>query len=250
MKRYEIISAFIKARGYKSYLEIGIENPINCFDKIECAEKVGIEPTSSWKNRHFNIAICTSDHYFKHIEEGKKFDIVFVDGLHVSEQVVRDIHNAFMHLNPNGVIVVHDVDCETEWMGRPQSEYKFGQAWKGDVWKGFFKSTQNLLSLHGSKLSVYTLMTVEGCGIIDFADNNYRPLADGYSEITWDEYNNRKAEILNPITLAQFTELLASFNPIPNDENETVVSDTELSTTGTDKKSRRRTKPADYTEST
>jgi predicted O-methyltransferase YrrM len=38
----------------------------------------------------------------------KKFDIVFVDGLHIEEQSTKDIHNALKVLNENGTIVVHD----------------------------------------------------------------------------------------------------------------------------------------------
>ena len=38
----------------------------------------------------------------------KKFDIIFIDGLHHYEQVIVDINNALSVLNDNGHILVHD----------------------------------------------------------------------------------------------------------------------------------------------
>jgi predicted O-methyltransferase YrrM len=63
-----------------------------------------------------------------------KFDIVFIDGLHISEQVVMDIQNSLDVLNPKGTIVMHDCLPINE---AAQSRERLGDHWNGDVWKAF-----------------------------------------------------------------------------------------------------------------
>ena len=44
MYRYDIINLLIKKHNYKSYLEIGVRNPKECLDKINCELKHGVDP--------------------------------------------------------------------------------------------------------------------------------------------------------------------------------------------------------------
>jgi hypothetical protein len=62
-----------------------------------------------------------------------KFDLVFIDGLHFSEQVDRDIENSLQHLNPGGTIVLHDCNPTTEAIGTYPCQVH--GPWTGDVWK-------------------------------------------------------------------------------------------------------------------
>jgi predicted O-methyltransferase YrrM len=48
----------------------------------------------------------TSDAFFE--RSMVKFDVIFIDGLHEEHQVDRDIVNSLQHLNPGGIIVLHD----------------------------------------------------------------------------------------------------------------------------------------------
>lgn len=220
MKRYEIINELIKQRGYKDYLEVGIEDPRNCFDRILCENKEGVEPNLRIKSRHDNIVITTSDFYFEHTQ--KTFDIVFIDGLHEWGQVLKDIHNAYERLKQGGVILIHDVDCETEWLGRPHSAYRVHEAWKGTTWKGWWEavSTLGLTNLY------YTIMTDEGIGVMD---TRYplvlNPTHPFNQEAGWAEYNESKEAILKPVTVDQFLDFV---------RNETPLFDTPLPTTATD----------------
>lgn len=54
-----------------------------------------------------------SDNFFKKYPT-KKYDIIFIDGLHESEQVSKDIHNSVNALNERGVIIIHDYNPETK----------------------------------------------------------------------------------------------------------------------------------------
>ncbi len=70
------------------------------FSKIKIEKKIGVDPVSGGTIRD------TSDNFFK--KNNKKFDIIFIDGLHEYDQVKKDINNSLLFLNDNGVIFLHD----------------------------------------------------------------------------------------------------------------------------------------------
>lgn len=70
------------------------------------------ERTSSFKNiKHIRK---TSDEAFPKLKT--KFDVVYIDGLHTYEQVVKDINNSQKVLNASGFISGHDYSVEN-WAG-------------------------------------------------------------------------------------------------------------------------------------
>jgi hypothetical protein len=145
MRRYELINWFIEQYGYTRYLEIGIDNPSKCFDQVVCAHKTGVDPNVGRTNppHHYRM---TSDAFFKSVPGS--FDIVFVDGLHLRDQVLRDVDNALAVLAPNGTILMHD--C---W---PPNERAAGatrhpaQPWYGTVWQAWaqLRATRRDLTMH------------------------------------------------------------------------------------------------------
>ena len=71
-----------------------------------------------------------------------KFDVIFIDGLHLAEQVDRDIINALKYIKDDGFIVLHDCNPPTEWHARENYNYGFtpaGGYWNGTTWKAFLK---------------------------------------------------------------------------------------------------------------
>lgn len=145
MNRVTIINDIISKRGYKKYLEIGVENPNNCFNHIVAEHKDGVDPYQEnpyypkefieefKKVVKFNV---TSDQFFEQNKE--KYDIIFIDGLHTVEQCDKDILNAMMCLNENGCVVVHDSLPENEDLTKIES-FQNGKCWTGDVWKSVYK---------------------------------------------------------------------------------------------------------------
>jgi SAM-dependent methyltransferase len=137
--RTDLLNALIKKYGYKTYLEIGVQNRANNFDLIRCDVKVGVDPDIQWSN---GIFICTSDRFFEekmkdaqYIGMGAypvKFDLIFIDGLHHYHQVVRDFENSLKCLSPGGRIVIHDVLPENEQGTAVPRETR---VWWGDVYK-------------------------------------------------------------------------------------------------------------------
>jgi hypothetical protein len=157
MIRTELINCFIRRRQYCSYLEIGVGPGRENFDRVQCEHKHGIDPSADVEGAHH----VESDRFFE--ETTKLFDVIFIDGMHDELQVDRDITNSLRHLDPGGVIILHDCLPPDEWHQRPQSEYRRGENWNGLVWKSVLK----YFVISGWRC--YVVNCDWGCGVIDTA---------------------------------------------------------------------------------
>ncbi len=177
MRRNEVINKLIEMNGYTSYLEIGVDNPNNCFNLIQCQRKVGVDP-----NRGGTVK-ATSDTFFRTNKE--KFDIGFIDGLHHAPQVIKDVENLLRVLNTGGAIVVHDICPKSELMQRVPRET--GE-WTGDAWKAwaYFRATKR-------NLKMIAIDSDHGIGIIK---RGRQTLYTGKYD-TYDDYVENRKEILN-----------------------------------------------------
>ncbi len=114
------------------YLEIGCEfNKL--FDSVACSNKIGVDP-----NRGGNVR-KTSDDFFK--SNTKKFDVIFIDGLHHYEQVHKDIQNAVRCLKKGGWIALHDLHPR-DW--KEQHVPALKRTWTGDTWKVAFELVETV----------------------------------------------------------------------------------------------------------
>ena len=95
----------------------------------------------------------TSDEFFEKLSgnailsEGIKFNVIFIDGLHLADQVDQDIKNSIKHLKEGGFIVLHDCNPPTEWNARETYSYyrtPAGFYWNGTTWKAFLKWRSDL----------------------------------------------------------------------------------------------------------
>jgi hypothetical protein len=75
----------------------------------------------------------TSDQFFSENPD-KKFDVVFIDGLHHYDQCQRDIINSLKCLKDNGVILIHDM-IPTNSLVEYIPRRAINSHWTGDVWK-------------------------------------------------------------------------------------------------------------------
>jgi len=132
MNRFQLINKLITKNNYSRYLEIGIESGF-CFNNVKCTTKYGVDPAAKIKVSY----PITSDEFFeKHAPTMDKFDIIFIDGLHHSEQVDKDIKNSLDYLNEGGTIVLHDCNPLTKGS---QEVPRIQTHWHGDVWKSIVK---------------------------------------------------------------------------------------------------------------
>lgn len=134
--RTDVINYFIKYRNYRTYLEIGVDDGIN-FMNVDCSEKIGVDP--SFAKLHTSARpYCvrmTSDEFFNSIPTDQLFDIIFIDGDHTYEQVVKDIANSKKHLSANGVIIMHDVYVFDE----KQTVYNNDSVYMGTTYQAFIQ---------------------------------------------------------------------------------------------------------------
>ena len=146
--RFDIINKLINSKKFKSYLEIGCQSDVN-FSKIKIENKVGVDPQSGGTLR------MTSDEFFSQNKE--TFDLIFIDGLHIHEQVLKDIDNSLNVLNENGVILLHDCLPAKIWHQTiPQTH----SSWNGDVWKSIVQSRTR------EDIDTYTIKADQGLGLI------------------------------------------------------------------------------------
>ena len=146
--RFDIINKLINSKKFKSYLEIGCQSDVN-FSKIKIENKVGVDPQSGGTLR------MTSDEFFSQNKD--TFDLIFIDGLHIHEQVLKDIDNSLNVLNTNGVILLHDCLPAKIWHQTiPQTH----SSWNGDVWKSIVQSRTR------EDIDTYTIKADQGLGLI------------------------------------------------------------------------------------
>ncbi len=194
MMRWDIINTLIQKFNYTSYLEVGAQNTITGnFSKININEKISIDPYPTGPIDFEG----TSDEYFAQLDQNKKFDIIFIDGLHHSDQVLIDIQNSLKHLSQHGTIVCHDCLPHTEKM---QFREDLGGEWTGDVWKAIAQ-----LNVSRDDLWIRVVDTDYGCGIIRNGENI--PYISSGDFLTYEYYNSNKSKLLNVISISQFNQL-------------------------------------------
>jgi hypothetical protein len=189
MKRYEIIQRFIDKYSYKSYLEIGVLGG-EAFNAIKINSKKSVDPAG---NATF---VMTSDLYFsKFIDH--RYDIIFIDGLHLRHQVMRDILNSLNCLNYNGTIVMHDCLPTNE---SEQVPYELGGVpWTGDVWKAFAE-----LRCIRSDLEMFVVNTDYGCGVIRKGQQELFIPPKHTDIYTWDFFIKNRDRLMNIISVKDF----------------------------------------------
>ena len=201
MYRFEIINKFIKKYEFKEYLEIGVFKG-ECIREIECENKDGVDPGVE------NVLVdevnyqMGSNEFFK--QNNKKYDIVFIDGLHHSEQVDLDIENSLKSTKDNGIILLHDCNPPTpNHAAVPQIQ----EAWNGDVYKSILKFQKN-----NEEHYYYTIDTDWGVGVII---KNKKPIhkLDGINYDNgindWYYFSSNRNSLLNLVSVDKFlNELL------------------------------------------
>ena len=187
--RWDLIEHLDNKYKFSNYLEIGC-NDDELFSKIKTKNKIGIDPVIGG-----NIKI-TSDDFF--LQNKLKFDCVFIDGLHIYDQVKRDIVNSSKFLNDNGFILVHD--CLPRSISS-QAVPRYKLTWNGDVWKAIVDLRRD------PNLEIFTCLADEGISIIQNKKNsNILKIDKKISEIKFKDFYYNHQEYMRIISFDQFKE--------------------------------------------
>lgn len=216
--RTDLLNHLVDKHGLKRYLEIGVQVPEINFDKIKCRYKISVDPDPNAK-----ATFCmTSDDFFNYwdpvqtievtikdspsapqfITQDRRFDLIFIDGLHTAEQVKKDFENALKVLSPNGFIVLHDCNPLKEEHTIVPRPTERGH-WNGSCYKFAVKL--------GKRYRV-TVDIDNGCAV--FRDDKTSPIYDGkyfnYTRMavgSWEDFDKNRKEYLNLITWDDFVNL-------------------------------------------
>ena len=190
--RWDLIQYIINKYNCTSYLEIGCDKD-QSFSRIKINKKVGVDPISGGTIRD------TSDNFF--IKNKDKFDIIFIDGLHHYEQVIKDIYNSLDILNDNGHILIHD--CLPRTIAH-QAIPRYRGSWNGDVWKSIVELRTK------SNLEVFTCEIDFGVGVIR-KKNNTNPLdikIIDFKKLKFKDYYHNNKEFMNVISYEQILKII------------------------------------------
>jgi hypothetical protein len=183
-----------------NYLEIGIEYG-HTFSKTHFINKVGVDPNPKYTEENGIIHAITSDKYFEDIKNNENvntdinitdinitnnivinetnkvltisdnnFDVIYIDGMHHCENVLRDFNNSLEVINENGMIFISNILPTNyyEQLKVPVNHsyengvLKYGEEWTGDVWKFIY----HLLLLYNDKIKFTYFHNINYRGII------------------------------------------------------------------------------------
>lgn len=157
MLRSDVIQRLLDLYPAPDYLEIGVCEGAT-FHAVRAPRRIAVDPVFQ-----FDIAAAaadpanagavyhpiTSDAWFTGPGRAAQFDLIFLDGLHLFEQTLRDLLHAIPRLRPGGAIVIDDVlpvsygaslrDVEDSAKFRRMAPGATApKAWMGDVFKLVF----------------------------------------------------------------------------------------------------------------
>lgn len=210
-KRHEVINFILsKCSGPTRYLEIGVRNPAENFDLIHASEKYSVDPGVEFSSNPVDFAY-TSNEFFEKLDAGRildpsiRFDAIFIDGLHLAEQVDQDIKNSLRYLKDSGYIILHDCNPPTEWHAR--ETYRFystpaGGLWNGTTWKAFVKWRFNP--------EIYSCCVDSdwGLGVISTKKPIGKSISKENEFFEFAKFDEKRSYFLNLLTFEDFQNIL------------------------------------------
>ena len=168
------------------YLEIGVDNG----DSLQLARcrSVGIDPAfevNCTQNQETRLFKNTSDGFFSNEKHCARVfhggvDLAYIDGLHISENVVRDFINVEKWSNPTAVAVLDDVLPEQLAMAGRERPFN---AWCGDVYKVLPILQDYRPDLQVAVVEAFAGPYRKGLAVISNLDPENQTLLENYDEI-------------------------------------------------------------------
>ena len=210
-KRTEIINFLLSQSGSRTcYLEIGVRDPEGNYNHIVADQKYSVDPGVEFEANPVDFKE-TSDDFFRMLSAGEilspdlRFDVIFIDGLHLAEQVDRDIVNSLKYIKDDGFVVLHDCNPPTEWHARENYRYHHtpaARAWNGTTWKAFMKWRSDA-SVHSCCID-----SDWGVGILSKTRRIGQGVEDRSPFYEFSKFSENRKEFLNLIDFDELKALL------------------------------------------
>jgi hypothetical protein len=199
------LNYLIDRLGLATYLEVGLGNG-GTFDGVNVPHKVGVDP------HPWNLAVShlegvhtvTSDEYFsRHWNDGVRFDLILLDGLHTAEQTYRDFVNSLHYAHASTIWLIDDVIPSDVFSAIPNQTEAVKQrkaaiggndtAWHGDVYKALW-----MIKTFHNNMRVRTFWRQQPQALIYYSVAQQPPVSgstlDQIAGLTFDDTLSRRAE--------------------------------------------------------
>jgi hypothetical protein len=130
-----------------SYLEVGVAQGLT-LEQVRVKTKIGVDPTPQFDLQKLPKGTVFyqvgSDSFFAQHAQGRKFDLIFLDGLHLWTQTYKDLLNSLSHGKSGSIILLDDVIPDNELSAFPdwdealrlkEAAGHLDSHWQGDVYK-------------------------------------------------------------------------------------------------------------------
>lgn len=130
-----------------SYLEIGVAQGLT-LEEVRVRHKIGVDPLPQFDTTKLPKGISffkmESDSYFESLSPDTRFDLFFLDGLHVWKQTYKDLINSLHLCKSTSIILIDDVIPDDELAAYPDWDKALEMKdaagitdgrWQGDVYK-------------------------------------------------------------------------------------------------------------------
>lgn len=194
-----LINYLLAKRSNKKYLEIGLYRGMT-FNNVYADIKHSVDPDEE-ANATFKM---TSDEFFQNVAPtlNLKYDVIFIDGLHYSDQVDKDISNSLNYLEDDGVVILHDCNPQSEMRQRVPPDFDIWQyGWNGDVWKSIAKFRKNNSHL---KYNTFVVNSDEGLGVIQNNSKGIELTLDLPENMDYDYFVSHREQLLNLKSVSEF----------------------------------------------
>lgn len=172
-----------------TYVEIGLGHGRSLALAGPETKAIGIDPYQGfWKNLNYvsphapaTLFPLTSDDFFAQHDLASvlaqpTFDLAFIDGLHLFEQVLKDFINLERYARKDSVVLIHDCLPIAPIVAERERCTGF---WTGDVWRII-----PCLKTFRPDLKLITIPTKpSGLGVVTNLDASSTVLSDSYDEI-------------------------------------------------------------------
>ena len=205
MKRTEIINGIIKKHGFKSYLEIGV-NDMKNFNAIECDSKIGVDPNVEGEK----IITQTSNEFYASEGGLDYYDCIFIDGDHTYKQSKNDLENSLQHLKEGGLILLHDTNPNNIKEITPNNN---GKAWCGEVWKTVLEA----------KWDGYVIQTIPDDYGLTIITGEQKKFEGEVKQVTPQEFIKNKSILMNFVSYNDYIK--SCDKPKEKDTNDIQIDD-------------------------
>ncbi len=199
----DVINYLVNHFSYETYLEIGVLDPNNTFNRVAISLKHGVDINP----KTGATFIMPSDEFFSGEHGLPTYDCIYVDGDHRELPALRDIANAIDRISNRGTVVCHDV-----WPSAPHPAGAdlCSSVWCGEVWKAWA-----YLRMSRPDLWMAVLPITVGCGIIRkgrqrlFVPNEL-PYLDFKEDppVNADFYYRYADKLLNMLSVEEFKKVI------------------------------------------